>query len=174
VSFMVATVREKWAEINDIFLESDGSLPEIFFAKLNVAQIEEGYKLLVSLASQFISGSNYWLAAECRDVRVIATDTVESVFAVADCPHFHVVLAGVRTPSGIELPVLGVSVDAESLAVDYRMGPDWSPEAVAGLMELVDIIAEAADCRNLEHFGNINDPTGSRVLELIRACAQRR
>ena len=155
-----------------MFLVDDGSLPEILFSELKVAQIADGYRLLLSLTTQFRGGSNYWSLAECRDIEVTMADTVEGVFGAADCPHFHVVLAGVRTPSGIQVPVLGVSVDAESLSVDYRMGLDWNSEAVAGLMEIASMVADVTACQKVEHTCNNNDPTGSRLLTLLRACGR--
>jgi hypothetical protein len=49
---------------------------------------------------------------------------------------FHVVFGGIAT-DGCEIPDLGVFVFHESLALDYRMGPEWGPPQLYSFFQLL-------------------------------------
>jgi len=135
---------ELWEELHHLFDTDDGSLPEVVFGGLGPGDLEAAFALLRSRADpDALAGQTVW--DEQRRADVPMADVPDAVARVADerNPSFHVVFRALRS-EGVALPALGVFVDPDSLALDYRMGSDWDERTLAAFVRLVgDILAVA-------------------------------
>ena len=77
------------------------------------------------------------------DVGQCSVDSVQSAAALVArgaAQSFHVVLEGVRSLD-VALPDLGVFVFPDQLALDYRMGSEWTPARVEAFFALLADLA---------------------------------
>ena len=90
---------------------------------------------------------------------------------------FHVVFGGLVSKTGHKIPDLGFFVLGEDfVALDYRMGPEWSLAAIEGLLSLMEEIASLAPGTSVAHESNIFDPNGKVLIQAFsewRAASNR-
>ena len=157
-----------WLQVSDIFLVNDGSLPEVTFKELSVAEVSSAYQLLRQFGGGFECNTYYWSIPEQRDLKVLSTDRVEDIFAIADGKHFHVLILDVRSPSKLPVPTLGIGVGEDWITIDYRMGLEWTPDAVFGFFEIVSALQDLTMASTITHGVNANDPGGRRFIASLR------
>jgi hypothetical protein len=120
----VAPVDELWAELHEVFVHDDGSLPEFVLVDVPAGAQRA---LLDRLLEQGHTDDTIWDPSRDRDVRVS-----ELLDAGGRLPTFHALFTGIRI-DGVELPALGAFFIGDELALDYRAGPEWTPDTVAAL-----------------------------------------
>ncbi|WP_444946300.1 hypothetical protein ACJJIP_04640 [Microbulbifer sp. VTAC004] len=153
---------EDWSELIEIFGENDGSLPDIEIANLTAEEVILGYEILRNHAG-CISSENtyYWSVSKQCEVPISLEDNPSELVVSSEAEPFHLCFGNVKSPSGKELPELGLFVFSNSLALDYRMGPEWNQDAIEGLFELISAITKKSQNFEIEHKTNINDHDGS-------------
>ena len=121
----------------DYFATNDGSLPEIEVAFVSPEGVVEAFEFLFSCGARDVTvgGASLWLRQREQGRALVGGDGGTRI-AAGGAEGFHVVLADI-TSLGTILPDLGVFVDAESLVIDYRMGPEWGPAQVSALLALL-------------------------------------
>ncbi|WP_370682236.1 hypothetical protein [Comamonas sp. GB3 AK4-5] len=163
------------ASVVKLFLEDDGTLPDICFKRLSMAEVSAVYELLRGFAQDFES-SPYWSVSDQADRRVLATESASEVLAQAEAKFFHIVLLGVKSPSGLSVPALGVCVLEDQISIDYRAGHEWGMGCVHGLFEIVCAALQLCATPVVAHEGNCNDPDGAllrRALDGFKKAGSR-
>jgi len=149
--------------IRDLFDGDDGSLPEIELSFGESDAVSKAYETLRSCASGLAGETaGYWSIPDSKDVAFSIEDNPAPLVTAKLAQPFHVVLEGVRSLSGENVPDLGVFVFPDRIAIDYRMGPEWAISAVVGLFEILDALLGLSDSPTMTHRNNIRDPDGSR------------
>jgi hypothetical protein len=104
------------AQLGELFAVDDGSLPEIRVEGLDPPAVNRALALIRGAAIQPPS---------------YAHDQGLNAPRAAD--HFVAALE----IDGCRLPALGFGPFHDALILDYRMGPEWSPDRVGALFELL-------------------------------------
>jgi hypothetical protein len=81
------------------------------------ARIRQGTRLAGSDAT-------FWDEEQGRDRKLHEVSNAPELVNTERAAPFHFTLQG-ASALGTELPVLGVHVFQDTIAIDYRMGPDW-------------------------------------------------
>ena len=143
----------------------DGSLPDIWLKDLSDVEVIHGYKYLRDNSERISSkDSSYWSPVLEKEVSFSLTDNPAEKVVSGEADSFHLCFDGVFNTKGFSIPELGLYVAPDTLALNYRMGPEWTCEAIAGLFELIQGMALENQTLTLEHTGNINDIDGSILL----------
>jgi hypothetical protein len=148
--------------------ENDGSLPDINLNFHGSAVVAEVYSYLQDRATHFAAAKPcYWSVSRQQDVQIEYGDTPALEFLEGEAEPFHVVFSGVRAISGKEIPDLGVFIlESDFVGIDYRMGNNWTVEALEGLFEILYDLSNLSTRMTVTHEGNINDPTG-QIFEAV-------
>lgn len=125
-----------WAKIRICFETDDGSLPGIEIANLSPAGVAAVYAMLRGRSRLAGDPPEFWSSVQATSVLVDSVPNAAALVAEGQADPFHHCIAGV-VAGNVELPVIGVFVWADSIELDYRMGPDWGPSKVAGFFELL-------------------------------------
>ena len=107
---------EPLADLRELFLIDDGSLPEIRVGGLDSESVRRAVALVHSLARQ----PPKYAHADGRN-------------APPGLDHFVLTL----TVDGCQLPELGFGAFQDALIVDYRMGPGWTTDRIDGLFDIL-------------------------------------
>ena len=133
---MASAVDELWDEAGVCFDTDDGSLPVIEVAKLSPAGVSAVYAMLRRRSRLHGDPTELWRCTRDDTVPVDSVPEAAGLVAAGEAEAFHVCVEGL-VAGGVELPVLGVFVYPDSVALDYRMGREWGPAQVAGFFELL-------------------------------------
>lgn len=160
-------------ELRRIFATYDGSLPDINFDFARARVVAEAYALVQSRATILASEDPcYWSRSERKDCRIQFGDNPAALLLSHEADPFHVVFGGLKSRSGYAIPDLGVfALSADAFTLDYRMGPGWTDDSIAGLLELMTDLAQLAPNTSITHEGNQYDPHGSILLGAFRRTA---
>ncbi len=129
--------------IGDCFLEHDGSLPGIELAGLSPQEVSAIYLFLRSRSRLSPGEPTFWDNVAERDVPVDSVPDAAALVASGWADAFHLCVEGLSV-GGIGLPELGVFVFADSIELDYRMGPHWTEDAIRAFFELLFVLAGIA------------------------------
>ncbi|BFM05008.1 hypothetical protein [Halioxenophilus aromaticivorans] len=157
---------EDWSELLSIFTENDVSLPDIELLHLSGREAIAGYERFGNFAG-YISSEipYYWPVTNQCEVSILFTDNPSVQFVAGEAEPFHLCFGGIKSLTGKKLPELGafvfVFVFADSLVIDYRMGPEWTQAALEGLFEILLAITAKFQNYPIEHKINIKDNDGS-------------
>lgn len=153
-------------KVHEILRTNDGSLPDIDFDFGQAGVVGEAYPLIQKRASSLASGNAYyWSNSKNQEVPIQFGDNPACECLTGDADAFHVVFAGLQSISGAPVPDLGVFVfGASSIALDYRMGPEWDEHAIVGLFEIMRDLIALDDRVKISHSGNVFDPDGRKFL----------
>lgn len=146
-------------EVRQILKRNDGSLPDINFDFGHKRVVGDAYALIQRRATHLASThAYYWSRGENREIPIRFGENPALAFLRGDGEGFHVVFGGLRSTSGAPIPDLGVFVlDADYIALDYRMGPEWDEPAILGLFEIIEGLRGLSDVVTISHVGNIFD-----------------
>lgn len=151
-----------WCELLEIFGTNDGSLPDIELNNLSGAEVIHGYNF-VKGHSGFISSKDpsFWSTSRNCDVPFSYLDNPADLVVSGEAESFHLCFGGLKSPAGKLIPNIGLFVFADCLTFDYRMGPEWTKEAIEGLFELISAMSESFKNMEISHQANMNDDDGS-------------
>lgn len=153
-------------KLTDYFETKDGSLPEIEVTFAESSHVCTAFKRLFILGATTANGPTLRLKASQSDVAfrgpedaaLVASDEVEA---------FQILLKGI-TCAGCRLPDLGVFVGSNHLILDYRMGPEWGPRQIDGLIVLLrDLQTLGGEISVHRYWSN----EGQRILDDALALA---
>lgn len=155
------------AALRQILAVNDGSLPDINFDFRGARVVADAYDRVQRRAASLKSvGATYWSTVEKRDCIIEFGSNPAVLVLRSEVEAFHVVFTGLTSSKGVSIPDLGVFVLGEdNIAFDYRMGPEWSDEAIEGLFELMSEVAGLADNTLVTHEGNWFDPDGTILVD---------
>lgn len=126
-----------WNNLHDMFDTDDGSLPEICISNLSGTGVKDIWTRLTQLGASLNDGASFWHIARDEDVLVDAVPNAAELVVSGEAASFHVCLRGIAF-DGAVIPELGVFVFADSICLDYRMGPEWGPAQLRSLFELLN------------------------------------
>lgn len=123
--------------LTSYFATNDGTLPEIEVAFASPDGVIAAFEFLFSCGALDVTvgGASIWLPKQDRAPALVGREHAARVGS-GEAEGFHVVLGNINW-MGTTLPDLGVFVDAESLVIDYRMGPEWRPAQISALLALL-------------------------------------
>ena len=131
-----------WNELQEMFDEDDGSLPEIRVQYSSTSAPVAGFQLIQRLSETTRRAQNapseptFWSVPEQEERRVDSVPNAAALVVSGDAEPFHLVFGGIAI-DGSTIPDLGVFVFPDQLALSYRMGPEWGPEQVKALFALL-------------------------------------
>lgn len=153
---------EDWDELIAIFVEDDGSLPDIELNQLTGEEVIEGYEFVRKQSTHISSKEpHYWSKNRDCEVPILFEDNPSRLVVSGDAEPFHLCFDGIHSPSGKAIPELGLFVYSDGLSFDYRMGPQWNIEAVEGLIEFIAEMSRGYKSMQITHKTNINDIDGA-------------
>ncbi|HEU4653185.1 MAG TPA: hypothetical protein VFS47_04325 [Steroidobacteraceae bacterium] len=150
-----------------VLSHNDGSLPDINFDFGGVRVVADAYAVIQRRANVLTSvGSYYWSKSEEKECPISFGENPAELVLSGEAEPFHVVFGGLVSPSGNRIPDLGFFVLGEDfVALDYRMGPEWTVPAIEGLLALMDELASLALNTVVTHESNIFDPDGKILIQ---------
>lgn len=152
---------EQWKRVQQILKENDGSLPDIELNDLSDADVVECYKMIRDFSKKLTSDEcSYWSPRLERDIYITFQENAAELVNSGEAEPFHVCFDGTVSPSGKSIPVLGLFVCEGTVILDYRMGPEWTLEAIEGLFELLKHTTSQLSNYSLKHTGNYFDDEG--------------
>lgn len=150
-----------------VLSNNDGSLPDINFDFDGVRVVGDAYALVQRQATVLTSvGSCYWSKTKEKECPILFGENPAELVLSGVAEPFHVVFGGLVSKTGHKIPDLGFFVLGEDfVALDYRMGPEWSFAAIEGLLSLMEEIASLAPDTSVAHESNIFDPNGKVLMQ---------
>ena len=124
-----------WHHVKHLFEKDDGSLPDIYVENLSSEETVAVYEWLMGQC-EIAHNPKLWSVEEQLDVPIREVVNPARAFAEGRVETFRHCLAGLRS-YGVALPELSVSVEADGLSFDYRMGKHWTERTVLALFELL-------------------------------------
>jgi hypothetical protein len=150
-----------------VLSHNDGSLPDINFDFAGARVVADAYAVVQRHANVLTSAdSYYWSKSEEKECPISFGDNPAELVLSGEAEPFHVVFGGLVSHTGNKIPDLGFFVLGEDfVALDYRMGPEWTLPALEGLLSLMDEIASLAPNTVVTHESNIFDPDGKVLTQ---------
>ena len=148
-------------EVKSILNNNDGSLPDIEFDFNGEVLISKAYELIQSWSSGWASTTepHYWSRKHKKDVNIKFGYNPSEHFLNDEIDAFHVVFSGIKSKSGKLIPELGLYIlEKDFISLDYKMGMEWTGEAIIGLFELMSEIKSLSTKTTITCQGNIYDP----------------
>lgn len=157
---------------------NDGSLPDINFDFCGARVVAQAYALVQDHATALTSagGAHYWSKSKDEDCPISFGENPAELVLSGEAESFHVVFGGLVSDRGDNIPDLGFFVLGDDfVALDYRMGPEWSTSAIEGLLSLMDQIASLAPNTTVNHETGIDpkDDLLMQAFEQYRAANKR-
>ncbi|MFK8012477.1 MAG: hypothetical protein AB8B80_10575 [Marinicellaceae bacterium] len=153
---------ENWDSLVEIFGTDDGSLPDIELDNLSGDEVIRGYEFIRNHSDRISSKEpSYWSTSKDCDVSFTYGDNPAIHVVSSEAESFHLCFDGIKSPSGLRVPELGLFVFSDCLSFDYRMGPQWNKQSVQGLFELISCMCKDNDSVKISHKSNIKDDDGS-------------
>lgn len=150
-----------WDGLQEIFRKDDGSLPDIELSNLSAEEVIYGYAFIRNHAERISSKEpSFWSSLKNCDISFSYEDNPATHVVFGEAEPFHLCFGGIKSPSGQSIPELGLFVFVDSLSLDYRMGPQWSLQAIQGLFELISCMSQGYVNMKVNHKNNINDYDG--------------
>jgi hypothetical protein len=94
-------------------------------------------------------GGTLWDPTLEADVPVTDVPDAGERVATGHLPSFNVVINGIEV-NGITIRPLGAFVFEDELALDYRMGDEWTPPVLAAFAQLLDTMRALAPGAELQ------------------------
>ncbi|MBT3068771.1 hypothetical protein [Rhodoferax sp. U11-2br] len=150
-----------------VLSNNDGSLPDINFNFGGTRVVADAYALVQRHATSLTSiGSYYWSKTKEKECPISFGENPAELVVSGVAEPFHVVFGGLVSKTGHKIPDLGFFVLGEDfVALDYRMGPEWSLAAIEGLLSLMEEIASLAPDTSVVHESNVFDPNGKILMQ---------
>lgn len=126
-----------WRRVGKCFDTDDGSLPGVEVADLSPDGVAAVYAMLRGrsrLTPESVS-VEFWSRVREESLSIDSVPNAAALVATGEAEVFHICIEGLV--SGVELPILGVFVWPDGVALDYRMGREWGPARVVGFFELL-------------------------------------
>jgi hypothetical protein len=111
-----------------ILSKNDGSLPDIEFDFGLEKCVATAYQVIQNHSSYINSlKPYYWSRLNEVEVPIIFGQNPAEILLTGDAEPFHLVFGGIISPSGENIPDLGVFVLGETvISLDYKMGEYWN------------------------------------------------
>jgi hypothetical protein len=142
-----------------ILSKNDGSLPDIEFDFGLEKCVATAYQVIQNHSSYINSlKPYYWSRLHEVEIPIIFGQNPAKILLTGDAEPFHLVFGGITSPSGKNVPDLGVFVlDETVISLDYRMGEYWNEESIEGLFELMMSMKSLSYNTKIKHIGNFFD-----------------
>jgi hypothetical protein len=154
-----------------ILSKNDGSLPDIEFDFGLEKCVATAYQVIQNYSSYINSlKPYYWSRSRAVEVPIIFGQNPAEILLTGDAEPFHIVFGGIISPSGKNVPDLGVFVLSETvISLDYRMGECWNEESVEGLFELLISMKSLSHNTKIKHVGNFLEYEETILLSALNA-----
>jgi len=129
-----------WQSVRRCFEENDGSLPTIELKNLSPPELGSRYAAILDSGS-VPADATFWDNIDETERRLKDVDNAASLVANRQAAPFHFTIDDVRA-NDAAIPTLGIHVFQDMLAVDYRMGPEWSPDGVFAFFLWLEALLE--------------------------------
>lgn len=126
-----------WQALHPLFAVDDGSLPEIWVTFQDRNAVARAYDLLHTRSTGVV-GRDSCLWSTVRNAEVPWEDLPNPADLVVsgEVAAFHVVFGGIQS-NCVVIPDLGALVSRGQIALDYRMGSEWSEAKLDALFEIL-------------------------------------
>lgn len=118
-----------WSKARVNFETNDGSLPTVEIRSLTAEEVAGLYAWIRSQSHLASENTTFWDFDAEQDRPVDDVPNAAALVPSGRAAPFHFAVEGIQA-DGATIPCLGVHVFQETLAIDYRMGPEWSSENV--------------------------------------------
>lgn len=152
-----------WLRLQDLFAIDDGSLPDIFVKNLSGNQVHSIYGWIRSQSDVYRDSGEptFWDRVNQCDVTIQSVDDPAQLVIDGHAEPFRHGLSRLAS-AGVTLPPLTIYVAADEVAFDYRMGSEWGPPQLNGLLTFLWTIQEMAPNATIFHAEEgANEPTKS-------------
>jgi hypothetical protein len=148
-----AAAEQLWNELSWLFEDDDGSLPEVRLLTSAPAATARIFEELRRRSAPLGPTQTVWHNVRKEEVSVATLGDAGALAVRGALGQLHIVARDIES-AGIRLPDLGVSVDPDGIAIDYRMGESWNPGVLAAFVDLLaDLVAlDAGASVDLEDF----------------------
>ncbi|MFS2036554.1 hypothetical protein ACEN8I_21215 [Polaromonas sp. CT11-55] len=135
------------------FETNDGSLPEIEVTFSDSSRMLLAFQHLYNRGARNVTanGGSLWLTQSQTEAPFSGPESASLVVSGA-AEAFHVVLGDIAG-SDRTIPDLGVFVFPDTLAFDYRMGPDWGSPEIQSLLALLRQLCELGGAVSVPWWG---------------------
>ena len=137
-----------WAELSYLFDTDDGSLPEVVFTGAEPGEVQSLFAFLIDRGT-IDAESKLWDNVLDAGVPVIDVPDAGARVVIGQAEAFHVLLDGIEV-DGVALPPIGAFILTDEVALDYRMGPAWTPPVLAALARLLGAMRTLAPSATLQ------------------------
>ncbi len=135
---------ELFEQVRHLFENDDGSLPDIFVDNLTDGEVVTVYNWVVSIGGiQNIESMELWSHDAEDNLPYEDVDNPAQKFVDGKLSIFHICLDKLVIED-VEIPQLGVFVEPQRIAFDYRMGKQWGKKEVNALFEFFYRIMQMA------------------------------
>jgi hypothetical protein len=128
-------LEEIWQQIKSLFVDNDGSLPDIYIEPLTDRELISAYNFIRTLCS-VPEEATLWSRTEERDVAINSVKEPAAKFVAGEVEMFRHGLDGLEI-EGVAIPQLTVEVSKNQLSFDYKPGPDWGLVELKALFEFL-------------------------------------
>jgi len=150
--------------VRDCFGYDDGSLPGVELRDVTSEQILVIYDYIRRGSRVSTLDAKFWDKRQERAVSLDAVSNAAELVANGAVEAFHFCFTGLRV-GAVELPELGLFVFANTVELDYRMGPHWTRERIAAFFELLRELCRIAPDATLGVASVEGPPAADRFLE---------
>jgi hypothetical protein len=138
-----------WTELHHHFDTDDGSLPEVHVNCVDKQAVVTAFAQLRSRGKDVThQGAKFWSVTHSKDCPLESLPNAAALVVLGEAEPIHFVLRDIDV-GGVRLPDLGVSVFADQIALDYRMGPEWRAIELRVLFRLL------LDLARLDHESSV-------------------
>lgn len=133
-----------WLDVQHLFIDDDGSLPDVFIEGLSRRELVEIYTWIMGLTE--VSGDpTVWSVAESKDLKVRElTQCPVELFLNGSIESFRHGLIEFKF-DGVKIPQLTIAIfEVSAIEFDYRMGDEWRSKEAAAFFEFLAVIKQMA------------------------------
>lgn len=150
-----------WSEFRHHFDTDDGSLPGIDIEGLSGAQVGATYRFLRSIGDSVadcVPPAQFWHRTKNAAVAVDAVPNLPELVVTgeAESPHFCLTFHF----EGISIPPIGLAVFRDAIGLDFRMGPEWTPDCVRAFLRLLQALRALSPQSRFSFTSEFGDPAG--------------
>lgn len=127
---------DAWRIAANNFVDDDGSLPSVEFERLTQQSVSKLFQFFAKNGRCVTQSPTVWDNEQQLNVPLFSLDDPCRSLHEGRIEVFHCCFGGI-TFERTEIPVLGIFVFQECIAIDFRMGKDWNPANVDAFFKLL-------------------------------------
>ncbi|GAB4268399.1 MAG: hypothetical protein Kow0029_03760 [Candidatus Rifleibacteriota bacterium] len=156
-----------YEKLNDLFVEDDGTFPEICICNLTPEEVQKTYLRIRSICTYVVGKPTFFNISEEREMALDEVENAAQLVCSGEAQPFHFMVRDLKFEKDYHIPEIGIFILANAVALDYEKGRIWGEIEIESILSLILKISNESTQATIRLEESVSQAAKERFYEAL-------